>query len=340
MYICILSSAPDDDDVPYDPSAYMKGYHWKQHHVQPTDIEKQIRNLMDEGVDAFINLCDGTPDDALSGIALVHALEKYNVAFTGADSKFFDPTRDEMKNAARRVSVPTPSWIFVNRASDVEKVVKRLKFPMLVKPPHGYASVGIRRNSRVENIDQLREQLNIEIKEFGRALVEEFIEGREFTCLIAENPNDPKKPLTFTPVEFIFPAGESFKHYDMKWVEYEKMSVAVVDDPKIQKTLREQTTRVFKELGGNGYARCDYRMGSDGMIYMLEINPNCGIFYAPHEPGSADFSLLSDPTTDHSKFMKLIIRNAQIRQARIAAERLLKRQPRKRPLEVEQMAYS
>jgi hypothetical protein len=76
------------------------------------------------------------------------------------------------------------------------------------------------------------------------------------------------------------------------------------------------------------------------MIYMLEINPNCGIFYAPHEPGSADFSLLSDPTTDHSKFMKLIIRNAQIRQARIAAERLLKRQPRKRPLEVEQMAYS
>jgi D-alanine-D-alanine ligase len=182
--------------------------------------------------------------------------------------------------------------------------------------------------------------LNIEIKEFGRALVEEFIEGREFTCLIAENPNDPKKPLTFTPVEFIFPAGESFKHYDMKWVEYEKMSVAVVDDPKIQKTLREQTTRVFKELGGNGYARCDYRMGSDGMIYMLEINPNCGIFYAPHEPGSADFSLLSDPTTDHSKFMKLIIRNAQIRQARIAAERLLKRQPRKRPLEVEQMAYS
>jgi hypothetical protein len=25
---------------------------------------------MDEGVDVFVNLCDGTPDDALSGIAL------------------------------------------------------------------------------------------------------------------------------------------------------------------------------------------------------------------------------------------------------------------------------
>ena len=339
MYICVLTSTPDADDVPYDPSPYMKGYRWKQHLVEPKNVEKQIRDLMAEGVDAFVNLCDGTPDDALSGIALVNALEKYNAAFTGADSKFFDPTRDEMKNAARRVSVPTPNWIFVNRVEDSEKVVKRLKFPMLVKPPHGYASVGIRRNSRVETIEQLRTQLALEINEFGRALIEEFIEGREFTCLIAENNDDPKKPFTFTPVEFIFPSGESFKHYDMKWIEYEKMSVAVVDDPKIQKTLREQTMRIFKELGGNGYARCDYRMDANGVIYMLEINPNCGIFYSPHEPGSADFSLLND-RTNHTKFMKLIIRNAQMRQTRIAAEKIIKRQLRKRSVEVEQMAYS
>ncbi len=339
MYICVLTSVPDENDIPYDPSPYMNGYRWKQHLVQPTDVEKQIRDLMSEGVDTFINLCDGTPDDPLSGIALVHAMEKYNVAFTGADSKFFDPTRDEMKNAARRVSVPTPNWMFVNRVEDAEKIVKRLRFPMLVKPPHGYASVGIRRNSRVETVEQLREQLGVEIAEFGRALVEEFIEGREFTCLIAENPDDPRNPLTFTPVEFIFPEGESFKHYDMKWVEYEKMSVAVVDDAKIQKTLRQQTVRIFKELGGNGYARCDYRMDSSGVIYMLEINPNCGIFYPPHEPGSADFSLLND-ATNHEKFMKLIIRNAHNRRARIAAERLAKRQSRKRSIEIKQMAYS
>jgi D-alanine-D-alanine ligase len=310
-----------------------------RHLVEPKNVEKQIRDLMFEGVDTFVNLCDGTPDDALSGIALVNALEKYNAAFTGADSKFFDPTRDEMKNAARRVSVPTPNWMFVNRVEDAEKVVRRLKFPLLVKPPHGYASIGIRRNSRVETIEQLREQLAVEINEFGRALIEEFIEGREFTCLIAENPNDPGKPITFTPVEFIFPTGESFKHYDMKWIEYEKMSVAVVDNPKIQKTLREQTMRVFKELGGNGYARCDYRMDANGVVYMLEINPNCGIFYPPHEPGSADFSLLND-RTNHTKFMKLIIRNAQRRQTRIAAEKIIKRQSRKRAMEVEQMVFS
>src|SRR3989304_4226791 len=247
MNICVLTSTPDADDTPYDPSPYMNGYRWKQHLVEPKNVERQIRDLMDEGGDAFVNLCDGTPDDALSGIALVHALEKYNAAFTGADSKFFDPTRDERKNAARRVSVPTPNWIFVNRVEDAEKVVKRLRFPMLVKPPHGYASVGIRRDSRVENIEQLKGQMETEINEFGRALIEEFIEGREFTCLIAENPDNPRQPITFKPVEFIFPEGESFKHYNMKWVEYEKMSVAKVRVPRIEKTLREQTMRVFKE---------------------------------------------------------------------------------------------
>jgi D-alanine-D-alanine ligase len=316
----------------------MKGYKWKQHLVAPTQVEKQIKALMDEGVDVFVNLCDGTPDDALSGIALVHALEKYNAAFTGANSKFFDPTRDEMKNAARRVKVPTPNWTFVNRAEDAEKVVKKLKFPMLVKPPHGYASVGIRRNSRVETLEQLREQLKLAIEEFGRALIEEFIEGREFTCLVAENPDDADAPISVKPVEFIFPDGESFKHYAMKWVDYAKMSVAAVTNAKIEKTLREQTMRVFKELGGNGYARCDYRMDANGDIYMLEINPNCGIFYPPHEPGSADFSLTNDKNINHTKFMKLIIRSAQKRQTVKSAEKIIKRQRRKqRELE---MAFS
>lgn len=340
MYICALTSVPDKEDVPYDPSPYMKGYKWRQHHVQPQNIEKQIRDLLNDGVQVFINLCDGTPDDPLSGMSLVRTLEKLGAAFTGADSRFFDPTRDEMKNAAQRVSVPTPNWMFVNKVDDAAKVVKRLQFPLLVKPPHGYASMGLRRESRVENVAQLKVQMETAINEFGRALIEEFIEGREFTCLIAENPDHPAKPITFKPVEFIFPEGESFKHYSMKWIEYQEMSVAPVKEPRIEKTLREQTMRVFKALGGNGYARGDYRMDAHGVIYMLEINPNCGIFYPPTEPGSADFSLLHDPVYNHLKFMKLIIHAAQMRQERMIAERMLKRQPRKRTVEVEQMAYT
>jgi len=226
----------------------------------------------------------------------------------------------------------------VDRVEDIKRAAKKLNFPVLVKPPHGYASVGITRNSRCENLEQLREQVGIEIQEFGRALIEEFIEGREFTCLVAENPEDPKNPVTFKPVEFVFPEGESFKHYDLKWVDYEQMSVKVVDDERIEKVMRTQTSRLFKTMNGSGYARCDYRMNADGTIYMLEINPNCGIFYGPHEPGSADFSLLNDPAYDHNKFLHLIIRSGQKRQAKLLAARMKKQRVKKQ--RTEQMAYA
>jgi len=338
MYICILSTIPDANDPPYDPSSHMNGLRWKHHLVHPRDVEKQIRALVDEGVDVFVNLCDGTPDDPVSGIGLVKTMEKLGVAFTGAGSAFFDPTRQQMKAAARRADVPIPEWMIVSSPEEAGKVAKRLRFPMLVKPPHGYSSVGLTRDSRVQNVDDLRTQLEGAVREFDAALVEEFIEGREFTCLIAENPDDSNRPITIKPVEFRFPAGETFKHYDMKWVDYAKMSVVPVSEPRIEKVLRAQTTRVFKELEGDGYARCDYRMDASGSMYMLEINPNCGIFYPLDEPGSADFSLMNDPI-NHQKFLRLIIRSGMKRRDRQLAERLLKRRLRKRQVEAEEPAF-
>ena len=86
MYICVLSSVPEDpNDKPYDPSPHMNGFNWKHHRVDPVNVEEQMQELVNEGVDVFVNLCDGTPDDALSGIGLVQLMEQMGLAFTGAD---------------------------------------------------------------------------------------------------------------------------------------------------------------------------------------------------------------------------------------------------------------
>jgi D-alanine-D-alanine ligase-like ATP-grasp enzyme len=315
MYICVLSSLAEGNDPPYDPSPHLDGRQWRHHVVQKTDVEAQIKSLMDDGVDVFLNLCDGTPDEPVSGVQLVKALEKLGAAFTGGDSDFFDPTREQMKKIAARVGVPTPAATFVKSMVDVERAARTLRFPMLVKPAHGYASFGIRKESRVTNLEDLKTQAAITLKkDNGRALIEEFIEGREFTCLVAEDPDDPSHTFAFQPVEFIFPEGESFKHYDMKWVDYDRMHVAVVDHPAYDARLRDYTVKIFRAFKGNGYARCDFRLGADGELYMLEINPNCGIFYPPFAPGSADFCLLNDPM-GHQGFMDLIIRSGLRRQA-------------------------
>ena len=101
MYLCVLSSTPDDpNDKPYDPSAHMNGFQWKHHQVNPKNVEKQIRDLMNEGVDVFFNLCDGTPDDALSGIGLVQVMENW-VRHLLAQTRNFSIHHSEMKSYAK-----------------------------------------------------------------------------------------------------------------------------------------------------------------------------------------------------------------------------------------------
>jgi len=56
-------------------------------------------------------------------------------------------------------------------------------------------------------------------------------------------------------------------------------------------------------------------MDADGQLFMLEINPNCGVYYAPEDPGSADLALLNDPA-GHQGFTDLLIRSALARHAR------------------------
>ena len=45
---------------------------------------------------------------------------------------------------------------------------------------------------------------------------------------------------------------------------------------------------------------------------MLEINPNCGVYYPPTDPGSADLCLLRDPE-GHEGFARLLVSAALIR---------------------------
>jgi hypothetical protein len=84
-----------------------------------------------------------------------------------------------------------------------------------------------------------------------------------------------------------------------------------VRDARLEEGLRDVSARMFAGLDGTGYGRCDLRVDRDGRLFMLEINPNCGIYYPASDPGSADLCLLHDPA-GHEGFTRHIIarRNA------------------------------
>ena len=312
MKICVLN---DPEWGGFTPDSYLVGYDWELRDLHKAKVVMELRDLVHEGYDLFMNPCDGAWDEDRPGVEVIQALEKFNVPFTGAASDFFEPTRDMMKRVCNFYGIQAPAGIFVEDINKIDHDLVGLRFPLLVKHPNSYASVGLTKESKVDNADQLRFQIERMINLFGGALVEEFIEGREFSVLIQENPDDPANPIAYGPVEFRFPVGESFKHENLKWISYEQMKCIPVDQPDLIERLQDMSRKMFLGLNGSGYGRCDIRMSADGELFMLEINPNAGMFYPPDEPGTADHILKFDPR-GHKFFVENLFKVALARHAR------------------------
>lgn len=322
MRLCILDDSYEQStsvlkefDLPSDPRRYLDGHECEVHLLHKATAVQQVISLAKQHFDLFINLCDGAWDEDRPGIEVVQALERLGLPFTGANAAFYEPSRDKMKKVCHYWGIPTPDHVFAYNWRAIEMAAQLLRYPMIVKHPNSYSSIGLTRASRVLTEADLFEQARLMIERFGGALIEEFIDGREFTVLVAENPEDPLDPIAYRPVEFQFPPGESFKHFGLKWAEYVAMSCVPCTDENLAGRLQSISKRLFVGLDGVGYGRCDIRMNDQGDLFMLEINPNCGLFYPPDAMGSADFILSYDPR-GHRHFLDTILRAALKRQCK------------------------
>jgi D-alanine-D-alanine ligase len=323
MRICLLTTQDLDakpfpaNDWPCDPRPFLPEAEWEVATLKKSTCVEQVTRLLQDGFDLFFNLCDGAADQDIPGIEVVRTLEAAGVPFTGATSVFYEPSREAMKAACRAQGIPTPRWAFARDDEDVERAAATLRFPLIVKHYSSYSSVSLSRASRVRTPAGLRRQARKIIRRHGEALIEEFVDGLECTVLVAENPDDPARPTTYTPMQYRFPEGESFKHAKMKWVDYSRMSCFPVTDAALEAKLRDVSARFFVALHGASFGRCDLRVDASGTPYMLEINPNCGVYYPPTDPGSADLCLAQDPA-GHEGFTRQLVAAAFRRRERRA----------------------
>jgi D-alanine-D-alanine ligase len=313
MKVALLFCPPDAteaDYAPLDPPADLARvapeHDWTGIGLHKATVVAQLREAAKDGHDVYVNLCDGAWDEDSAGLEVVLTLERLGLPYTGAGPAFYDPSRIAMKMACHAAGIDVPAYVMARGVADVPIALERLRFPMIVKHPQGYASVGLTRASRVEDPAALTAEVDRVCGEYGAALVEEFIEGREFTVLVVEGDPGDDGPVALTPVEYAFPTGESFKHFDLKWVDWEQMEERVVADGALARRLRDVSARLFEGLGGSGYGRVDLRLTGDGALHVLEINPNCGVFYPEGAYGSADAILAADPL-GHRGFLDRII---------------------------------
>ena len=93
------------------------------------------------------------------------------------------------------------------------------------------------KNSKCWNLDQLKTEATRMIQTYGGCLIEEFIQGKEFTCLVAENAADPRNPHSYVPLMVVFPENEDFKHFNLKYVDYMDLNYEEVKDPKTKANI-------------------------------------------------------------------------------------------------------
>lgn len=297
MRVCVLA---DEIFGNYSPEIHLKNHEWKMYNVKLPAYEF-IRDIaMRETYDVYLNLCDGAEDEiGRPGMDVVQALEALNLPFTGADSGFYAPTREGMQSLAEKKGIGFARGIQVfENENVVAKVTEAgFRYPMIVKHHDSYASAGMTRDNRVENPKQLKAQFQKMAAQFGSARIEEFIEGREFTCLVADNPGNLDDPYIYQPVEILFQKGETFKHWAMKFDADASadMDLAFVSEAGLARRIKNMTKKMYLAMGGTGYGRADIRMDKDGNLYMLEMNPSPSVLNMEDDFTSGDYMMQEDP---------------------------------------------
>lgn len=244
------------------------------------DVYSQIKT---ENPDVVFNLCDdGFRGDYALEPQVAAMLDILGVHYTG--SNYFTLALCQNKVRAKDIltfhKILTPKFQVFTSAE--RKLDPELKFPMIVKPVQEDGSVGIRERSVVNNEEQLREGVDHIIDVYRQeALVEEFINGREFTVPLIGN----RRPIVLPIVEIDFskiPANlPKIASYRTKWM---KQSLVFKNTryfcparigEEVSKQIEEIAKKCFKIFGCRGYAGVDFRYDEkDGKFYVLEVNPN------------------------------------------------------------------
>ncbi len=235
-------------------------------------------------------------------------LEFLNIPYTGSDPLTLSLTLD--KSMAKRIvlseKIPTPRFKKVERMEDLEDF--DLHYPLFVKLCDEGSSKGIRLDSKITDIQSLREKTGWLLETYGSPLlVEEFVRGPEFTVGVLGNDNPTILGVMQIEIKGM-PVEEAIYSLEVKR-EWEK-KVAYHCPPSISlpllKKIEEVALRSYRVLGCRDVSRVDIRVDKDEIPYFLEVNPLPGL-----SPVYGDLPIMAKRMGwEYGQLVKTIFRHA------------------------------
>jgi D-alanine-D-alanine ligase len=136
----------------------------------------------------------------------------------------------------------------------------------------------------------------------AQVLVESFVQGREFSCIVVEDANG--QPLALPPTEIV--KGEEMFDYRSKYLPGLSRKITPIDLPEgeIQR-IREACEEMFRTFGFQVYARLDGFIAPDGHLFLNDPNTTSGML-----PASFFFHQAAEIGLNPSQFLTFLIRTS------------------------------
>lgn len=159
--------------------------------------------------------------------------------------------------------------LFKGDKIEADQLIEKLGLPVFVKPNAGGSSFGV---TKVKEKAQLQEALELAMTESDDILVEEFIDGKEFTCGLVKIGHEK---IVF-PVTEVIPQNEFFD-YEAKYVagKTDEITPARISQELTQK-IQQLSSKIYDLCDCSGIVRIDYIL-KDGEFYFLEVNTTPGM---------------------------------------------------------------
>ncbi len=223
-------------------------------------------------VDVVFPVVHGTfcEDGTLQGL-----LDLAGVPYVGAGvaGSAIGMDKDVAKRLLRDAGIPVTPWITVqkaewdsNGAAIRENAVKLLGLPLFVKPANAGSSVGVKKAS---DVNSLEEAVGFAFRFDTKILIEQAVDCREIECAVLGNHN----PEASVPGEVI--PGHEFYSYEAKYIDPDgaALKIPAQIDSALSEKIRRNAIAGYQALCCEGMARVDFFLEKNtGNIYLNEIN--------------------------------------------------------------------
>jgi len=270
----------------------------QRHEVVPIDCHpEKVRDIIDvllhERPDICFNVVEGK--GASSRESQIPALlDMLGLKYTASDVLTLVTTLDKArtKEGLAYHKIPTPAFHVIYDVSELPGALSLIStFPLIVKPLHEGSSKGVFERSVVHSAEALHEQVREVLEEYQQpALVEQFLDGREFTVAMLGN-SEKIDVLPIIEICFDNLPKESMRiySYEAKWLwDDPNKPVEVFKCPatipaNVAEQIAEVCKRAYRVLRCRDWARIDVRLDSEGVPNVIEVNPLPGVLPNPNE---------------------------------------------------------